>query len=560
MREDAILREVKPEGAGPFSGGSLTVSQFQIGIVMQDGEVVDIFSAGKRNLPRKGEVRTYVASTAPFTLTFWLMDPMDPEEPDDSVVLGQPVLTSDDEVVTAQLDLTMRVVRENVEYLLQLLRPGSGVVTRRDVSDTIKGELLAKVLALDIHQHTAAELRGNGELFRGIYESVDVELASTIRFYGLRLDNLPAVNWGLTSEERERIRERRHEEELREMEREREVRERRHEEELREMEREREVRERRHEEELREMERRQDAEQLGEIERAREQERLQEELEEVRRQQKIDDLRGRGREQGNDDRLGGDRDIDGGWEEIGYSFKNGRESMDNVPEWVRKQIPRYNHMFHTTDRDLSRKSHLLHGKTSFTYRISFARVDGGADMRIYRTSKENSGGNFSPAGNVTKPAKYRAFWQPLVDILRKEGFTDATEGGSKNSKTFSAPGLSEDLSYRVVFAGSGQVMVNLYIQRKDRKRSENKEWNEQLFDKLRERKGDIESKLGSLSWDRMPSHMACRIAVYRPGTIDDGPETLEEIHEWVIKWLLAFRWVFGPILNELMPKRRRKQW
>ena len=88
-------------------------------------------------------------------------------------------------------------------------------------------------------------------------------------------------------------------------------------------------------------------------------------------------------------------------------------------------------------------------------------------------------------------------------------------------------------------------MVNIYIGRDDR------EWNEQLFDKLRERKGDIESKLGSLSWDRMPSHMACRIAAYRPGTIDDDPETMEEIREWMIERLLAFNRVFGPILEEL---------
>ena len=220
-REDAILWEGKPV-AGFFGGrGSLMVSQYQVGIVMQDGEVVDVFSGGRRDLP-KGEVRTYVASTAPFTLTFWLMDPMDREEPDDGVVLGQPALTSDDEAVTGRLALTMRVVWKNVEYLLQLLRPGMGGVTRRDVSDAIEEELLAKVLALDIHQHTAEELRGNRELFRGIYESVNIELASTIRFYGLRLDNF-TVSWGLTSEERERIRERRHEEELREIRRQQEI-------------------------------------------------------------------------------------------------------------------------------------------------------------------------------------------------------------------------------------------------------------------------------------------------------------------------------------------------
>ena len=445
MREDAILWEVKPDvGFLPWLR-SLTVSQFQIGIVMQDGEVVDIFSSRKRNLPWnlpwEGKVRTYVASTAPFTLTFWLMDPMDPEGPGDSVVLGQPVLTSDDEVVTAQLNLTMRVVRENVEYLLQLLKPGVGVVTRRDVSDTIKGELLAKVLALDIHQHTAAELRGNRELFRGIYDSVNVELASTIRLYGLRLDNF-YPNWGLTSEERERIRDRRHEEELREIGR------------------------------------------RQEIERARE------------------------------------------WEQ--------RHRADKFPPGVRAPVPEPEPPMPTP-------------------------VDPPTPVIVRPPTRTR-------VGPTTKPEKYRAFFQSLVNTLRKEypWFTGATKGGSKSWKAFSVPGLSEYLSYRVVFAGSGEVMVNLYIERNVRgELDKNKEWNERLFDKLRERKGDIESKLGSLSWDRMdgsdgkkPS-MACRIAVYRPGTIYDD---LDEIREWVIEHLLAFDRVFGPILNELAERGRRKKW
>ena len=456
MREDAILWEAKPDvGFLPWLR-SLTVSQFQIGIVMQDGEVMDIFSSGKRNLPWnlpwEGKVRTYVASTAPFTLAFWLMDPMDPEEPDDGVVLGQPVLTSDDEVVTAQLDLTMRVVRENVEYLLQLLKPGVGVVTRRDVSDTIKGELLAKVLALDIHQHTAEELRGNRELLRGIYESVNIELASTIRFYGLRLDNF-YPNWGLTSEERERIRQLRHEEELREIRR------------------------------------------RQEIERARE------------------------------------------WEQ--------RYRADKFPLEARAPVPEPEPPMPTP----------VDPPTPVTVQPSTRTPVGPPTQPPIRTTFGRT--------PTTKPEKYRDFFQSLVDTLREKhpGFTGATKGGSKSWKAFSVPGLSEYLSYRVVFAGSGEVMVNLYIERNVRgELDKNKEWNEQLFDQLRERKRDIESKLGSLSWDRMEGDMACRIAVYRPGTIYEAEETLKEIREWVIEHLLAFDRVFGPELGRLVPRRRRKQW
>ena len=204
MREDAILWEGKPEGAGPFSGGSLTVMPFQIGIVIRDGEVVDVFESGKRNLPRRGEVRTYVASTAPFNLTFDLKDPFGASAQGRGAVLDQLVLTEDREVVTGSIDLTLRVVRENVEHLLKLLAPGSDIVTQQHVSDRIKTELQAKVLALDVSKFTAEELLGNEDLFRNIYKSVEVHMKSSIRFYGLRLDNF-YPNWGVTHEDLKKI-------------------------------------------------------------------------------------------------------------------------------------------------------------------------------------------------------------------------------------------------------------------------------------------------------------------------------------------------------------------
>ena len=208
-----ILRE------GPRRG-KFTVWPYQVGIVMRSGEVVDIFSEGERRLPR-GEVRTYVASTAPFHLTFWLKDPGDATQPSEGVALEQPVLTADGQLVTGRIDLTLTVVPKQVEYLLQLLGP-RGTISEQEVADAIKYELLAKVLALDLHRHTSSDLRGNRDLFKGIYESLQVELTSTIRRYALRLDNF-YVNWGLTPEEQERVKEQRHRSIIRDIEREEEL-------------------------------------------------------------------------------------------------------------------------------------------------------------------------------------------------------------------------------------------------------------------------------------------------------------------------------------------------
>ena len=316
MPEGAILWEVEPEGVGPFSGGSLTVMPFQIGIVIRDGEVVDVFSSGKQNLPKKGDVLAYVVSTAPFNLTFELKDPFGASTQGRGAVLDQFVLTEDREVVTGSIDLTLRVVRENVEHLQKLLAPGSGIVTQQHVSDRIKTELQAKVLALDISKFTAKELLGNEELFRNMYESVEVHMKSSIRFYGLRLDNF-YPNWGVTHEDKKKIM--------------------------------------------------QQAQELDEIAAATVSHPVQ----------------------GGGTVEKPSEGVDGGWKEIGYSFKNGRKSMQNVPDWVKNQIPKYRSMFHKTDSHFKRKSYYLNGRT-FSYLISFSRVYKGTDLRVYRTLKEKS--------------------------------------------------------------------------------------------------------------------------------------------------------------------------
>ncbi len=142
--------------------------------------------------------------------------------------------------------------------------------------------------------------------------------------------------------------------------------------------------------------------------------------------------------------------------------------------------------------------------------------------------------------------KFRMFWQQLIDALPEDhGFTKVPEAKPEPELRFHF-GLG-GVSYRIVFAQIKDFSVHLYIDR-------DKEWNEKLFDKLEERKETIESKLGeSLSWERLGNKNACRIRLYSgsKGKIDDDSERLAEIREWMVKWLLAFKDVLGPELDEL---------
>ena len=60
---------------------------------------------------------------------------------------------------------------------------------------------------------------------------------------------------------------------------------------------------------------------------------------------------------------------------------------------------------------------------------------------------------------------------------------------------------------------------------------------------------EIETELGhKLEWEELPSSRACRIAVYRDGSMDSSESELESVQDWMINRLLAFRKTFSPRL------------
>ena len=213
-RPDNIIlspgQPTRPEsGWFPFRFGkrkreraSLTVGPYQVGIIIWDGAVLDIFSEGTQVIP-EGEVQTYVVSTAPFNLTFRLKAPGRSSYQYD-IVLDPPLLTSDEQHLTGRIDLTMSVIAqgsrftsvlpERADRLLQLLGLSGDVVTKSDIARLIKGELSPKFLALDLRGYTAEELRNNQEPLRDISSLLKTELASAIDRFGLQLDDF-YINW-----------------------------------------------------------------------------------------------------------------------------------------------------------------------------------------------------------------------------------------------------------------------------------------------------------------------------------------------------------------------------
>ena len=188
MRDDAILWEEEPEGAGPYGGGSIRVPSYGIGIVVKDGEVVDCVREGRRaRVPTGREVRAYLASALQFSMEFLLKDPRDAAQPGEGVALDWWGHTADGKLVTGRINLTLRVVPDkgSVKGLLQLLPREGGPVTKWEIAGALKGELQKNVTLMILE---CAE-----EGLQDIGESLKARLESKVRGYGLCLDGVRAA-------------------------------------------------------------------------------------------------------------------------------------------------------------------------------------------------------------------------------------------------------------------------------------------------------------------------------------------------------------------------------
>lgn len=149
-------------------------------------------------------------------------------------------------------------------------------------------------------------------------------------------------------------------------------------------------------------------------------------------------------------------------------------------------------------------------------------------------------------GNVSeRDQRYRQFFQKLIDRMREQGFTNARRAQLQSSYRF-AVGHGTRVQLVAAFREGGAASVGVFIGSSDAGR------NKTLFDALHDRRDPIESEFRkALEWQRMDHAQASRIDVLRQGTIDDGPEQLSELEEWMAGKLEDFKRVFGPHLEEL---------
>jgi hypothetical protein len=152
--------------------------------------------------------------------------------------------------------------------------------------------------------------------------------------------------------------------------------------------------------------------------------------------------------------------------------------------------------------------------------------------------QKDKGGGRGPAS--PKGEAYREYFQGLIDELRtKHQFTGAKVGQPQNWYSFSS-GV-RGIIFSNSFAQGGKIRAEFYIDLEDKDR------NKRLFDHLLEQKPEIEREFGErLSWERLDDRRACRIAVYREGSIAVPTAMRDELRKWSIENLLKLKRLLLP--------------
>ena len=151
-------------------------------------------------------------------------------------------------------------------------------------------------------------------------------------------------------------------------------------------------------------------------------------------------------------------------------------------------------------------------------------------------------------GLSIKNEKYLNFFQVLVDDLRENHrVIKVRVAQPSNWQAFFIFG-SSGVNLDIRFAHNGRVRSSVYIDQG------NTETTKAVFNALHNQRESIEAELDAkLDWscsDDKRNHAF--IALYRNGSIESPKEDLKEIHDWMIKNLLAFKQVFSPRIKAIL--------
>ncbi len=163
-----------------------------------------------------------------------------------------------------------------------------------------------------------------------------------------------------------------------------------------------------------------------------------------------------------------------------------------------------------------------------------------------KSKAPRSAGAGSGSLSVERGERYKEFWRGLLaEILALD--PTATTASPERVQPQSSYGIPIGRSgFRDLFSFSYEgskkiVRAELCLDVGDKLQ------NEAIFDRFLAEREEIEAEFGEvLSWERLEDIQRSKIYVTQPGSLDDPPESLDELRRWGADRMLRLRRVFGP--------------
>ena len=138
--------------------------------------------------------------------------------------------------------------------------------------------------------------------------------------------------------------------------------------------------------------------------------------------------------------------------------------------------------------------------------------------------------------------QHREFFQPLVHELRRRGFTNRTEAHKTNYQRLGSEFRGIDYAASLDTKGAW-VYISI---------TGSKEFTERVFYALQEDSEEIEASIDAeWGWRRMSGNIY-NVGLRRDGSIDDPPEQLEDIRDWMLDHFFRLHEVLNPRLEQVL--------
>jgi hypothetical protein len=173
---------------------SITVGPDQAAVIISDGAYGEpqietrVETRGRlgRNIGGAKEITVLRIDLTPFSIVFETNETSGSQRIPDALIFTTPILTSDRKLVTGTVRITLAVVTDYPEHLVQV-RSGKNVISATDIGIAIRDEFQSKVIQPAISEIQSPDLHSSSKQVKELGASARAQLEPRLTGYGLKL-------------------------------------------------------------------------------------------------------------------------------------------------------------------------------------------------------------------------------------------------------------------------------------------------------------------------------------------------------------------------------------